>query len=56
MDLEAAAPHRLRPVVGDQQVFDVVEEVGLAVGEEAVGDVQPEALAFQRPRAAAGAR
>jgi hypothetical protein len=50
VDLEAAAADQLGAVLGDQLVFDVVEEVGLLVFEVALGDVEPEALPLRRLR------
>ena len=55
VDLEAAVAHGVGPVALDQLVFDVVEEVGLAVGEVGAGDVEAEA-ALLRPAAPARAR
>ncbi len=42
LHLEPAAAHGVDPVLADQVVLDVVEEVGLAVLEVGVGDVEAE--------------
>ena len=48
LDLEPAAANGVDPVLVDQLVLDVVEEVGLAVLEVALGDVQSKAAALRR--------
>ncbi len=48
LHLQPAAAHGVDPVLADQVVLDVVEEVGLAVIEVGVGDVEVETRAGRR--------